>query len=93
MAPRHAISRITTRIDDLAERVTPSQGPIMIVHTLGEDPMLRAAKIDPSGQRRVIVIDTGVERGDPDPTYCTRESVAAALPEAKATITAQRRAA
>ena len=38
-----------------------------------EDPMLRAAAIDPSGQRRVIVINTGVDRGDPDPMYCTRE--------------------
>jgi hypothetical protein len=56
----------------------------VIVRTLGEDPTLRAAEIDRSGQRRVIVIDTGVYRSDPDPAFCTRESVAAALAEAKA---------
>ena len=53
MATRNTISRITSRIDDLAERLTPSQGPIMIVRTLGEDPMLRAAAIDPTGQGRM----------------------------------------
>ena len=63
----------------------------MIVRTLGEDPMLRAAAIDPSGKRQVYVINTGIDRDDPDPDYCTRESVAQALPEAKATIAGQRR--
>jgi hypothetical protein len=90
MATRNTISRITTRIDELAERLAPSRGPIMIFRTLGEDPTLRAAQIDRSGQRPVIVINTGIDRSDPDPAFCTRESVAAALPKAKAMIAGQR---
>jgi hypothetical protein len=31
MATRNTINRITSRIDELAERHTPSRGPIMIV--------------------------------------------------------------
>jgi hypothetical protein len=90
MATRNTISRITSRIDDLTERLTPDREPITIIRTLGENPMLRAANIGSTAQRRVMVINTGVPRGDPDPEYCTRESVAAALPEAKASIAGRR---
>ena len=91
MAPRNTINRITSRIDELTERLTPDRGPITIVRTLGEDPVMRAAAIDPTGPRRVIVIDTGVNRQDPDLAFCTRESVAEALPNAKEIIAGQRR--
>ena len=50
---------------------------------------MRAAKIDPSGQRRVPVIGIAVHRSDPDPDFCTRASVAAALSEAKEIIAGQ----
>ena len=82
--------RLAKRLDRI-ERCSSKQGPIIIVHNLGEDPSLRAAAINESGRRWPLVIDTGVYRSDPDPQYCSRESVAAALPQAKALIAVRAR--
>jgi hypothetical protein len=68
MAPRNTISRITSRIDELTERLTPNRGLI----TIGGYDMAaceaRLEELRAAGQlagRQVCLIATGVPRADP----------------------------
>ena len=67
MATRNTISRITSRIDELTERLTPSGGPIIIAVRDEAEHRARLREIEaaggPSG-RRIIFIRTGVPRRD-----------------------------
>jgi hypothetical protein len=83
---RQTIAKLTERID----RIGHTDKPLWIVKVLGENPMLRArASWDWKPGRPVRVINTGVPTR-PEPAYCDRENVAAALPEIKDTIAEQR---
>jgi hypothetical protein len=65
MATRNTINRITSRIDDLAERYTPSGGPILIAVRDEADYRARLREIGAAwglSGRRVIFIRTGVPR-------------------------------
>jgi hypothetical protein len=64
---RNTISRITSRIDELAERLTPNRGLITIV--VGDDAECRARlkEIEAAGElagRDVRFIITGVKRAE-----------------------------
>jgi hypothetical protein len=64
MATRNTISRITSRIDELTERHTPSRAPILIA--VSDEAEYRVKReIEAAGGlsgRRVIFIRTGVPR-------------------------------
>ena len=65
MATRNTISRITTRIDELAERLAPSRGPIMIVGGDVAECQMRLREIEAAGGlsgREPRFIITGVQR-------------------------------
>ena len=88
---RHQYDRIIRRLSGIEERQSPQQQPLVIWRTLGEDVSLRAAALDPTGKRPVHTVRwRSGNPCSPDPAYCTRESVAAALPEIKATIAEER---
>jgi hypothetical protein len=88
---RHQYDRIIRRLSGIEERQWPPRRPLVIMRTLGEEVSLRAAALDPTGKRPVHEVSwRGGNSCSPNPAYCTRESVAAALPEIKATIAEQR---
>jgi len=88
---RHQYDRIIRRLSGIEERQSPQQRPLVIWRTLGEDVSLRAAALDPTRKRPVLVVRwRSGNPCSPDPAYCASESVAAALPEIKATIAEQR---
>ncbi|HEY7229157.1 MAG TPA: hypothetical protein VH558_02170 [Pseudolabrys sp.] len=63
MAPRNTLNRITSRIDELAERLTPNREPITIIGTDEAACQARLEELEAAGQlagRRVCVITTGV---------------------------------
>ena len=66
MAPRNTISRLTSRIEDLAERRLPRRGPLTIVGADEAECRKRLKEIEAAGQRpaRVRFIMTGVPRPD-----------------------------
>jgi hypothetical protein len=97
MAKVTLVGRLSARIDELEAEIAPPV--IYLASTLGEAPELRAASargydvrfiecqiVDPLDN--TVFIYTGVHRR-PDPACCTRESVAAALPDAKRNIAEQ----
>jgi hypothetical protein len=66
MAARNTISRLTSRIDDLTERLTPSRGPNTIVGGNEAECQARLQEIEAAGRvtGRVRFIVTGVERAE-----------------------------
>jgi hypothetical protein len=65
MATRNTISRITSRIDELAERHTPNRAPIMIAVCDEAEYRAKLREIEAAGGlsgRQVIFIRTGVPR-------------------------------
>jgi hypothetical protein len=65
MATRNTISRITSRIDELTERHTPSRAPILIAVCDEAEYRVKLREIEAAGGlsgRRVIFIRTGVPR-------------------------------
>ena len=67
MAPRNTISRITSRIDELTERLTPGRGLITIVGADRAECQMRLEEIEAAGElagRRVRFIMTGVKRSE-----------------------------
>jgi hypothetical protein len=67
MAPRNTISRLTSRIDELTERLTPNRGLITIIGGNEAGCRRRLEEIDAAGERagrHVRFIITGVERAD-----------------------------
>ena len=66
MAPRNTISRLTSRIEDLAERRLPRRGPVTIVGADEAECRKRLEEIEAAGQRpaHVRFIMTGVPRSD-----------------------------
>jgi len=65
MATRNTISRITSRIDELTERRTPSGAPILIAVCDDAEYRTKLREIEAAGGlsgRRVIFIRTGVPR-------------------------------
>ena len=66
MAPRNTISRLTSRIDDLAERLTPGRGLITIVGGDEAECRRRLKAIEATGEQigRVRFIVTGVPRAE-----------------------------
>src|SRR5262245_48910241 len=88
---RHQYDRIIRRLSGIEERQSPQRQPLVFWRTVGEDVSPRAAALDPTGKRPVHTVRwRSGNPCSPDPAYCTRESVAAALPEIKATIAEQR---
>jgi hypothetical protein len=65
MAPRNTISRLTSRIDDLTQRLAPNRGLTTIVGGDEAECRRRLQEIQAAGQRmeRVRFIITGVVRG------------------------------
>jgi hypothetical protein len=66
MAPRNTISRLTSRIEDLAERRLPRRGPITIVGAAEAECRRRLKEIQAGGEvtGRVRFIVTGVPRAE-----------------------------
>ena len=66
MAARNTISRLTSRIEDLAERRLPRQGPVNIVGADEAECRKRLEELEAAGQRpaQVRFIMTGVPRSD-----------------------------
>ena len=66
MAARNTISRLTSRIEDLAERRLPRRGPVTIVGADEAECRTRLKEIEAAGQRpaHVRFIMTGVPRSD-----------------------------
>jgi hypothetical protein len=67
MATRNTINRITSRIDDLAERYTPSGGPILIAVRDEAEYRAKLREIEAAwgpSARQVIFIRTNVPRKD-----------------------------
>ena len=66
MAARNTITRLTSRIEDLAERRLPRRGPLIIVGTDEAECRARLKEIEGAGQRpaRVRFIMTGVPRSN-----------------------------
>ena len=64
MAARNTISRLTSRIEDLAERRLPRRGPVTIVGADEVECRARLAEIEATGllAGRVRFIVTGVPR-------------------------------
>jgi hypothetical protein len=67
MAPRNTISRLTSRIDELTERLTPERGLITIIGGNEAGCRRQLEEIEAAGKRagrHVRFIITGVERAD-----------------------------
>jgi hypothetical protein len=66
MAPRNTISRLTSRIDDLTERLTPNRGLTTIVGGNEAECQARLKEIEAAGglTGRVRFIVTGVARAE-----------------------------
>ena len=66
MAARNTINRLTSRIEDLAERRLPRRGPLTIVGADEAECRARLKEIEATGQRpaRVRFIMTGVPRSN-----------------------------
>jgi hypothetical protein len=67
MAPRNTISRLTSRIDELTERLTPNRGLVDIIGSDRAACQARLEELEAAGQlagRRVRFITTGVPRAD-----------------------------
>ena len=66
MAARNTISRLTSRIEDLAERRLPRRGPLTIVGADEAECRKRLEEIKATGElpARVRFIVTGVPRSD-----------------------------
>jgi hypothetical protein len=66
MAARNTISRLTSRIEDLAERRLPRQGPVNIVGADEAECRKHLEELEAAGQRpaHVRFIMTGVPRSD-----------------------------
>jgi hypothetical protein len=67
MAPRNTISRLTSRIDELTERLTPSPGWITIVGGDQAECRAQLEEIEAAGElagRQVRFIMTGVRRAE-----------------------------
>ena len=66
MAPRNTINRLTSRIEDLAERRLPRRGPLTIVGADAAECRKQLNEIEATGEPigRVRFIMTGVPRSD-----------------------------
>ena len=66
MAPRNTITRLTSRIEDLAERRLPRRGPLTIVGADEAECRKRLEEIEAAGElvNHVRFIMTGVPRPD-----------------------------
>ena len=66
MAARNTISRLTSRIEDLAERRTPRRGPLIIVGADEAECRKRLEEIKATGEQpaHVRFLMTGVPRSD-----------------------------
>jgi hypothetical protein len=66
MAPRNTISRLTSRIDDLAQRLAPNRGLTTVVGGNQAECRAQLQKIEAAGQRmeHVRLIITGVVRDE-----------------------------
>jgi hypothetical protein len=67
MAPRNTISRLTSRIDELTERLTPERGLITIVGGDQAECQVRLEEIEAAGElagRQIRFIMTGVKRAE-----------------------------
>ena len=66
MAPRNTISRLTSRIEDLAERRLPRRGPLIIVGADEAECRKQLEEIEAAGQRpaHVRFLMTGVPRSE-----------------------------
>ena len=66
MAARNTISRLTSRIEDLAERRLPRRGPVTIVGADEAECRKRLEEIEAAGElvSRVRFIVTGVPRAE-----------------------------
>jgi hypothetical protein len=64
MAPRNTISRLTSRIDDLAQRLAPNRGLTTVVGGDRAECRRRLQEIEAAGKQtgRVRFIVTGVQR-------------------------------